>query len=227
MIRSRTRATTWSCRLGRAIGDGPSPGGRSSCSARLAWAASDVQCCIQYTHGAIAGILAALSLGDASVADAARTAWRSRTNARRRRAAGGLPFPIVDAHQHFWDPERNYYPWLNDEPPIPFRYGDYRAIRRRYLPPDYRADARAVRASRSRCTSRPSGIRATRSARCDYIESLRREHGLPSVAVAQAWLDRDDAPHVLERHARVPVRAQRPAQAARERVARATPRPAA
>ena len=27
-------------------------------------------------------------------------------------------FAIVDAHQHFWDPTRNYYPWLNDEPPI-------------------------------------------------------------------------------------------------------------
>ena len=34
---------------------------------------------------------------------------------------------IVDAHQHFWDPMSHYYPWLNDEPPIPFRYGDYRA----------------------------------------------------------------------------------------------------
>ena len=37
---------------------------------------------------------------------------------------------IVDAHQHFWDPATHYYPWLNDEPPIRFRYGDYRAIRR-------------------------------------------------------------------------------------------------
>ena len=52
---------------------------------------------------------------------------------------------IVDAHQHFWDPVANYHPWLRDEPPIPFRYGDYRAIRRRYLPPDYRADAAPIR----------------------------------------------------------------------------------
>ena len=33
--------------------------------------------------------------------------------------------PIVDAHQHFWDLRANYHPWLCDEPPIPFRYGDY------------------------------------------------------------------------------------------------------
>src|SRR6266699_3004946 len=52
---------------------------------------------------------------------------------------------IVDAHQHFWDPVTNYHPWLRDEPPIPFRYGDYRPIRRRYLPPDYRADASPIR----------------------------------------------------------------------------------
>ncbi len=48
---------------------------------------------------------------------------------------------IVDAHQHFWDLEHNYYPWLCDQPPIPFRYGDYRAIRKTYLPNDYFQDA--------------------------------------------------------------------------------------
>ena len=44
--------------------------------------------------------------------------------------------PIVDAHQHFWDLERNYLPWLCDEPMIPFRYGDYGALRCSYLPAD-------------------------------------------------------------------------------------------
>ena len=50
-------------------------------------------------------------------------------------------FPIVDAHQHFWDPARNYHPWLRDLPPVAFRYGDYGALRRPYLPADYFADA--------------------------------------------------------------------------------------
>jgi len=49
-------------------------------------------------------------------------------------------FPIVDAHHHVWDLGRNYHPWLCDEPPIPFRYGDYRALRRNYLAEDYRRD---------------------------------------------------------------------------------------
>ena len=47
----------------------------------------------------------------------------------------------VDGGFSVWDPARNYHPWLRDEPPIPFRYGDYRALRRRYLPPDYLRDA--------------------------------------------------------------------------------------
>jgi predicted TIM-barrel fold metal-dependent hydrolase len=34
-----------------------------------------------------------------------------------------------------------------------------------------------------------------------YIADLRRDHGLPTVAVAQTWLDRDDASHVLEQQA--------------------------
>jgi predicted TIM-barrel fold metal-dependent hydrolase len=45
-------------------------------------------------------------------------------------------FRFVDAHQHFWDPARNYHPWLRDEPPIPFRYGDYQRLKQRYEPTD-------------------------------------------------------------------------------------------
>src|SRR5438094_970028 len=49
--------------------------------------------------------------------------------------------PIVDAHQHFWDPVANNHPWLKPESNIPFRYGDYAAIKRRYLPDDYLDEA--------------------------------------------------------------------------------------
>src|SRR3954452_18388403 len=49
--------------------------------------------------------------------------------------------PIVDAHQHFWQPDRNPHPWLRPGVQIPFRYGNYDAIKRRYLPDDYRRDA--------------------------------------------------------------------------------------
>ncbi|MEO8133079.1 MAG: amidohydrolase family protein [Betaproteobacteria bacterium] len=104
---------------------------------------------------------------------------------------------IVDAHQHFWDPGRYYYPWLCDDPPVAFRYGDYSALRRRYLPPDYRADAAPFRIEKSVYVeaewnpSDPIG-------EMRYIDALRRDYGLPTVAVAQAWLDAFNAADVLE-----------------------------
>jgi predicted TIM-barrel fold metal-dependent hydrolase len=101
------------------------------------------------------------------------------------------PLPIVDAHQHFWDPRVNYHPWLCDQPPIPFRYGDYSALRRPYLPADYFTDVgrhpvvKTVYVEAEWDPRDPIG-------EMRYVGRLRRESGLPTVAVAQAWLDRED-----------------------------------
>ncbi|HZD21378.1 MAG TPA: amidohydrolase family protein [Burkholderiales bacterium] len=101
---------------------------------------------------------------------------------------------------HFWDPRSHYYPWLCDAEPINFRYGDYRALRRPYLPPDYRRDAgrwdvqRTVYIEAEWDPRDPLGEMA-------FIAALRGAHGLPTVAVAQAWLDSADCPAVLESQA--------------------------
>ena len=111
-------------------------------------------------------------------------------------------FPIVDAHQHFWDPRVNYHPWLCDETPIPFRYGDYSALKRPYLPADYFADAagfavvKTVYVETEWDPRDPLGETA-------WVERLRRETGYPTVLVAQAWLDRNDAATLLEAQAAV------------------------
>lgn len=107
---------------------------------------------------------------------------------------------IVDAHHHVWDPRVNYYPWLCDEPPIRFRYGDYRSIRRPYLPDDFRADARPYRLAASVYVEAEWDHRDPLG-EMDYIARLRQAEGLPTVAVAQAWLDRADCAAVLESHA--------------------------
>lgn len=107
---------------------------------------------------------------------------------------------IVDAHQHFWDPRVNYHPWLCDATPIAFRYGDYARLRRPYLPADYFADAGAQEVVKTVYVETewdprdPLGETA-------WVERLRRDTGFPTVMVAQAWLDRDDAACVLERQA--------------------------
>ncbi len=115
-------------------------------------------------------------------------------------AADAAAIPIVDAHQHFWDPTRNYHPWLNDLPRIPFRYGDYGPVCRRYLPPDYHADAAPFVVERTVYIETEWDPRDP-VGELRYVETLRRDYGLPTVAVAQAWLDAPDAPQLLAQHA--------------------------
>jgi predicted TIM-barrel fold metal-dependent hydrolase len=104
---------------------------------------------------------------------------------------------IVDAHHHVWNPDVNYHPWLRDKP-VKFRYGDYAPIRRRYLVPDYLADAKNYHVTGSVYVEAewdptdPVG-------EMDYIAALRRESRYPSVAVGQIWLDRADAASTIER----------------------------
>jgi predicted TIM-barrel fold metal-dependent hydrolase len=111
---------------------------------------------------------------------------------------------IIDAHQHFWDLDQNYLPWLKDEPPIKFRYGDYAALKRNYLPADYRRDsadfeiAGTVFVETEWDPLDPAG-------EVRWVEALQQREALPSVMVAQAWLDRADAAAVLEAHGRSPI----------------------
>src|SRR5687768_5418546 len=106
---------------------------------------------------------------------------------------------IADAHFHVWDPQAHYYPWLCDPQPITFRYGDYSALRRPYLIEDYRRDSAkwnvvcGVYVEAEWAPRGPGGEVA-------FIARVR-ESGLPTVAVAQAWLHHDDCARVLESHA--------------------------
>ena len=102
---------------------------------------------------------------------------------------------------HVWDAHAHYYPWLSDERPIAFRYGDYSKLRRRYLVEDYRADTAAWRVTRAVYMEAEWDPRDP-PGEMDFIAKLRKGSAFPSVAVAQAWLDRADCGEVLETHAR-------------------------
>jgi predicted TIM-barrel fold metal-dependent hydrolase len=110
-------------------------------------------------------------------------------------------FPIADAHLHVWDPQAHYYPWLCDPQPIKFRYGDYSALRRRYLPDDYRADARGWNVVRGVYVEAEWDPRDP-DGEMEFISQVREDAGFPTVAIGQAWLDRKDCAAVLEAHAR-------------------------
>jgi predicted TIM-barrel fold metal-dependent hydrolase len=87
---------------------------------------------------------------------------------------------------------------------VPFRYGDYSAIRRRYLPPDYRKDTApfnivgTVYVETEWDPRDPLG--ETR-----YAHELAAQYGVPNAIVAQAWLDREDVADILAEQARFPL----------------------
>ena len=110
---------------------------------------------------------------------------------------------------HVWDPRSHYYPWLCDERPIAFRYGDYSKLRRRYLVEDYRADSAGWHVTHAVYVEAEWDPRDPLG-EMEFIARLRKKGGFPTVAVAQAWLDRADCPAVLEAQALHPfVRAIR------------------
>lgn len=112
--------------------------------------------------------------------------------------------PIIDAHHHVWDLERNRYPWLEPDAMVPHRYGDYTSIKRTYLADDFLRDidgqgvVATVYMEAEWDPADPQGETA-------YIESVHAETGVPGAMVAQAWLDADDADEVLTRQAASPL----------------------
>jgi predicted TIM-barrel fold metal-dependent hydrolase len=110
---------------------------------------------------------------------------------------------IIDAHHHFWNIEQNYLPWLRDDPPIKFRYGDYSSLKRNYLPPDYLRDAQKFEVVGSVFVE-TEWDHADPLGEVAWVSKTRDAAGLPSVMVAQAWLDRDDAAEVLAAHGDTP-----------------------
>ena len=101
---------------------------------------------------------------------------------------------------HVWDPLTHYYPWLCDPKPIAFRYGDYSALRRRYLVDDYRADSKGWSVAKGVYVEAEWDPRDPLG-EMNFIAGVRKG-AFPTVAIAQAWLHRKDCAMVLEAQAR-------------------------
>ncbi len=111
---------------------------------------------------------------------------------------------IVDAHHHLWDLGRNYYPWLADRPEEHFFLGDYSALRRDFLPDDYR---RATAGYDVVATvhveaewDREDQVGETR-----WLHEIAAESGMPNAVVGHAWLANPNCEEVLAGHAAFPL----------------------
>lgn len=111
--------------------------------------------------------------------------------------------PIIDAHHHFWELGHGRYPWLENET-IPFRYGNYTAIRRSYLVDDFRrdhGDHAIVKSVHMEAEWNPHDpVGETR-----WLHHLHDRTGWPHAMVGQVWFDRDDAAEMLAGHATFPL----------------------
>lgn len=113
-----------------------------------------------------------------------------------------LPFPIVDAHHHLWDLERNSYPWLTGKM-MPKVFGDhYELIRNTFLMKDLLNAAAEVPLAASVHIQaefdplNPVGETA-------WLEDVANDpmsRGMPNAFVVAAALESDDLEATLEKH---------------------------
>jgi predicted TIM-barrel fold metal-dependent hydrolase len=112
---------------------------------------------------------------------------------------------IVDAHVHWWDLERNYYPWLMDRRNATDESGlsGAESIAKTYLPAHYLADSArfnvlgVVHVEAAWDPADPLG--ETRW--LTEIADQREDHGLLAAVVPYANLALDDCEGLLEAHA--------------------------
>lgn len=112
------------------------------------------------------------------------------------------PTRVIDAHHHIWD-LANDLPWLKHER-VPFRYGDYSAICRNYMPADYRADTTGWPVTGSVYVE-AEWNRALAAQESRWVARVAAETGVPSAVVAWCDLARPDAGELLAAHASVPM----------------------
>ena len=111
---------------------------------------------------------------------------------------------IIDAHHHFWDLDAGRHPWLVGDPEPGFFLGDYSAIRRTYLPQDYRRDAAGFEIVATVHVEaeweRSAQVEETR-----WLTGLNAAHGLPNVIVGHVWLAAPDCEEILRGHMAYPL----------------------
>src|SRR5262249_9775657 len=107
--------------------------------------------------------------------------------------------PIIDTHHHLWALGKGNYPWLEHALIAAPHFGDYAAIRRDYLPADYRADA-AVQGIVKSVHVQAEWNEADPVGETRWLEAQAAAHGLPDAIVACATLQSAEIAATLDAH---------------------------
>jgi predicted TIM-barrel fold metal-dependent hydrolase len=111
---------------------------------------------------------------------------------------------LIDAHHHLWELSRRKHPNLMDERRHDFFMGDDTALRRDYLPEDYRRDAAGHNVLTTvHCEA--EWDRADQVGETSWITQIHERYGFPGAIVAHAWFDTDNAEEIIAAQAAFPL----------------------
>jgi len=95
---------------------------------------------------------------------------------------GPRDYKLIDGHHHLWDLARLPYTWLRPEaPPRPF--GDHTAIKRNFLPADYRAATAGLEIAASVHVEAMPGA-ADPAAESAWLDEIRPKEGIVAASIA-------------------------------------------
>ena len=111
---------------------------------------------------------------------------------------------LIDAHHHLWDLKQNPYPWLQEANEPNFFMGNYDALKKNYLWPDYEKDTSAHNVIATvHCEAEWS--RDDQVGETKWLTEMHQSIGHPSAIVAHAWFHTDNSEEILARQAEFPL----------------------
>ena len=107
---------------------------------------------------------------------------------------------IVDSHHHFWDLDKNYYPFLCDKIDPNFFLGNYEIIRQNYLPVDYEKDIINHNVIGTiHCEA--EWDRNNQVGETKWIENLAKRNKFPNAIIGHAWFHTKNAEIIIAEQA--------------------------
>ena len=107
---------------------------------------------------------------------------------------------ILDAHHHFWDLDKNYYPFLIDKIDNDFFLGDYSSIRHNYLPSDYGKDTKDHNVVGTiHCEA--EWDREDQIGETLWLDKLSKTSKFPTAIVGHAWFDKKNSEAIIAEQA--------------------------
>ena len=111
---------------------------------------------------------------------------------------------LIDAHHHLWDLKKNPYPWLQEASEPHFFLGNYDALKKNYLWPDYQKDTSNHNVIATvHCEAEWS--RDDQVGETQWLTEMHKHTGQPCAIVAHVWFHTDNSEEILARQASFPL----------------------